>query len=121
MSRISKEGVQERVVGEILDLLKKQGEITPRELDSLLETLAAERGGEGREDIYAVARGLFDMGVIRVVPHAIPIKDKGLILSSKVVVRPREATEKGAVGLPPRTRSKIPHSLKQKLGSVVAQ
>ena len=118
MSRNSEEEVEDSVVDEIVDLIKEKGVVTPREMNTLLETLASERGEEGREDIYAVAKGLFDMGAIRVVPHAIPINDKGLILSSKVVVKPRDVTKRGPIGLPPRTKSKIPHSLKQKLESI---
>jgi 3-oxoacyl-[acyl-carrier-protein] synthase-3 len=74
LSRLSSkddEGVHEKIIGEILALIKKQGKVSPKDLNALLESLGNERGGETSEDIYKAAHQLFGMGVLRVVPESI--------------------------------------------------
>ena len=48
MSRNSEEEVEDSVVDEIVDLIKEKGVVTPREMNTLLETLASEGGEDVR-------------------------------------------------------------------------
>lgn len=102
-------------------MVEKNGEVSPKELDELLGSLKDELGEGGSESLYKAVDELFNMGVLRVVPKSIPIKDKGLILSSKVVVRAPTTWGGSTVGPSPTTRSKIPRSLRLKIQTAITR
>ncbi|MGQ0606453.1 MAG: hypothetical protein ACT4OD_05835 [Candidatus Nitrosotenuis sp.] len=73
--------------------LTEDGTIDPRQLEDLLTAVINEAKNErDQHEIRSSIENLFERGIIRTVSESTQIKDKGLIISTRTIVRPTKVS-----------------------------